>query len=72
MEEKKAFELSKGLTVLMLLLAALTFGEFFIGLYAYHWWAPLMVVALVKAFLVVRDYMHIDRVFAGVEGEDHA
>ena len=71
MEEKKAFELSKGFTVLLLLLAALTFGEFFIGLYAFHWWAPLLVIAIVKAFLVLRDYMHVDRLFAGVDAEEH-
>jgi hypothetical protein len=31
------------------------------------WWVPLMLIALVKAFFVVRDYMHIGRVFAGDE-----
>ena len=36
--------------VVLILLAALTAGEFFMGLYAFNWWAPLLAVALLKAF----------------------
>lgn len=69
MEEKKAFDLNVGVTVMMLL-AAMTIGEFFIGLYAFHWWAPLLAIAILKAFFILRDYMHVGRVFASVDEEE--
>lgn len=55
-----------GLTV-FILLAALTIGEYFIGSIAVGWIAPLFLIALVKAGLIVRDYMHISRLFSGDE-----
>ncbi len=68
-EERKQTALQIGVTVLIML-SALTIGEFFIGLYASSWWAPLMAVALLKAFFIVRDYMHLGRVFAGEAAEE--
>jgi hypothetical protein len=68
-EQKKKEKLSAGVAVLILL-AALTLGEFWIGAVAHVWWAPLLGIAALKAFFVVRDYMHIGRVFAGDE-ESH-
>lgn len=62
-EESKRKAYRIGLTV-FLLLAVLTIGEYFIGLVAWAWWAPLLGIALLKAFLIVRDYMHIGRIFA--------
>jgi hypothetical protein len=70
-EEQKTMALQVGVTVLILL-AAMTIGEYFIGLFAPYWWAPLMAIALLKAFYIVRDYMHIGRVFAGDEAEEHS
>lgn len=64
--EKKAEAFRIGLAVLVLL-AALTVGEYFIGSIAIGWTAPLIVIGLIKAFFIVRDYMHISRVFAGGE-----
>jgi cytochrome c oxidase subunit IV len=55
-----------GWTVLILL-AALTVGEYFIGSIAVGWIAPLFLIALIKAGLIVRDYMHISRLFTGDE-----
>ncbi len=66
MDEMKKQEYNKGLVILALL-AMLTIGEYFIGLVASAWWAPLLAVALLKAFLIMRDYMHIGRLFAGEE-----
>jgi hypothetical protein len=66
MEEKKKQAYSMGLTVL-LLLAVLTIGEYFVGLVAYSWAAVLLGIAALKAFFVIRDYMHIGRLFAGEE-----
>lgn len=70
-EEKKKYDLSVGVTVL-LLLAAMTIGEFFMGLYAFNWWAPLLAVAAMKGFFILRDYMHVGRVFAGDSAEEHS
>lgn len=63
MEEKKIQAYRQGIVV-MILLVVLTIGEFFIGSVASLWWMPLLSVALLKAFLIVRDYMHIGRVFS--------
>lgn len=68
MEEKRTQAYRQGVVVL-LLLGVLTIGEFFIGSVASLWWMPLLGVALLKAFLIVRDYMHIGRLFAGDEEE---
>jgi hypothetical protein len=65
-EKKQAYRIGQ---VVFLLLAVLTIGEYFIGAVAPVWWAPLLGIAILKAFLIVRDYMHIGRVFA-LE-EDH-
>ncbi len=55
--------------LVFIVLAVLTAGEFLIARVSPLWWAPLLFIALVKAFFIVRDYMHISRVFAGDEGE---
>lgn len=54
-----------------ILLAMFTLGEYWIGSVAHSWWAPLLLVAAIKAFFVVRDYMHLPRLFAGDE-EEHS
>jgi hypothetical protein len=66
MEEKRKEAYRIGIGVLVIL-GALTFGEFIIGLVASEWWGPLMFIASVKAFFVVRDYMHVGRLFAPKE-----
>jgi hypothetical protein len=67
MDEQKKKLYEKGLAV-FILLVFLSIGEFFLGYFAYMWTAPILAVALIKAFFVVRDYMHIGRVF-GLEEE---
>ncbi len=56
--------------VVLILLATLTIGEYFIGLYASAWWAPLLSIAALKAFFIMRDYMHIGRAFASASDDD--
>lgn len=68
MDEKKQQAYRVGVVVLILL-AVMTIGEFFIGAVAPVWWAPLLSVALLKAYFIVRDYMHISRLFADEEVE---
>ena len=76
MNENKSFDdhqfdgYQKGIAVIVLL-AVLTAAEFLISSVAFTWWAPLVAIGLVKAFFVMRDYMHIGRVFA-TEEEEHA
>jgi len=52
-----------GLTV-FILLVAFTVGEYFIGKVAPTWAAVMLSIAAIKAFFVIRDYMHIGRVFS--------
>jgi len=66
METKKKEAYRKGIAVLILL-AFLTISEYWMGIVAYYWWAAIMGIALLKAFFVVRDYMHIGRLFASDE-----
>jgi len=61
-EDKKKQEYWKGFTILILL-GTFTIGEFFVGSVAPAWAAVLIVIASLKAYYVVRDYMHIGRVF---------
>jgi hypothetical protein len=69
MEEKKleAFRVGTGVFIL---LGVLTLGEFWLGAVASYWWAPLIGVAVLKAFFVMRDYMHVGRLFASDEVEE--
>lgn len=69
MDEKKKEAFRLGVSVIILL-GALTIGEFWLGALASMWWAPILGVALLKAFFVVRDYMHLPRLFA-VDEETH-
>jgi hypothetical protein len=68
MEEQKQKAYWIGIVVLVLL-AVITAGEFLVGLVAAAWWAPLLSIAALKAFFVLRDYMHIGRVFSNAEAE---
>ena len=68
-QEKKAQDYTKGIVILVLL-AVLTIGEYFIGAVASAWWAPLLAIAALKAFLILRDYMHVGRLFADEEVEE--
>ncbi len=71
MEEKKdAFR--KGVAIIILLFF-LTLSEYWIGVVAYAWWTAILAIGLLKAVFVVRDYMHIGRLFeADVEEEAQA
>jgi len=53
--------------VVMVLLAGLTLGEFIFGLVAPTMAAVFLIVALLKAYFVLRDYMHFDRLFSDEE-----
>ncbi len=65
-KKKEAWQ--AGISVFILLLA-LTIGEYFIGSIAVTWGLLLLSIALIKAFFVVRDYMHLGRLFSGEEEE---
>ena len=67
-DEKKHEAYRIGIGV-MILLAGLTIGEYFMGAFASAWALPILLVAAIKAFFVVRDYMHVGRVFASDEEE---
>jgi hypothetical protein len=62
-QEKKMQAYRIGVGVIIIL-AVFTIGEYLLGSIAIGWWAPLLAIALLKAFYVVRDYMHLPRLFA--------
>jgi hypothetical protein len=68
MEEKKNQALKRG-TALIIVLVFLTISEFLIGQYVKIWWGAVILlgIASIKAFFVVRDYMHVGRLTAGSE-----
>lgn len=70
MDESKKLDAYRIGVGVMIILAVLTIGEYFIGVIASDWWAPLLGIALLKAFYVVRDYMHLPRLFTEEE-ESH-
>lgn len=55
--------------VVLIMLATATIGEFFIGYLAGAWWGPLLAVAALKAYFILKHYMHIGKVFASAESE---
>lgn len=68
-ENKKLEAFQIGLSVITLL-AVFTIGEYLLGVIAIDWWMPLLAIALFKSFFVIRDYMHLPRLFAAEE-ESH-
>jgi Prokaryotic Cytochrome C oxidase subunit IV len=68
--QSKMSELYRVGVSVMIILAFLTIGEYLIGSTAFSWYMPLLAIALIKAFFVVRDYMHLPRLFAPEE-ENH-
>ena len=67
LEHKKSDKYKAGIMVFAIL-AVLTAAEFLVSQLG-NWVLVLVVLALLKAFLVLRDYMHIGRVFYGEEEE---
>ncbi|GAB4497928.1 MAG: hypothetical protein OHK0052_10380 [Anaerolineales bacterium] len=65
-EREKQEKYQIGVTIL-LLLAVLTAGEFMIAAAGANWVNVFILIALLKAFLVVRDYMHLGRIFSNEE-----
>jgi hypothetical protein len=63
-KKKEAYR--RGVAVIILLLF-LTAGEYWLGSIAYDWWAIIFAIALLKAFFVLRDYMHVGRLFTAEE-----
>jgi hypothetical protein len=68
MEEKKKLALRTGASIIILLLF-LTVAEYLIGSFVMIWWgaAALIGIALIKAYYVVREYMHVSRLFTSDE-----
>lgn len=65
--EKKADRRKEALYVgvwVLVFLAVLTFGEYLVGVIAPPWGQILLIVAAGKAFWVVKDYMHVGRIFS--------
>jgi uncharacterized ion transporter superfamily protein YfcC len=65
-ENKKSEAFQIGLSVITLLIV-FTVGEYLLGVIAVDWWMPLIAIGLFKAFFIIRDYMHLPRLFAAEE-----
>jgi hypothetical protein len=65
-KDKRKEALYTGIWVFFMLVV-LTVGEFIVGVIAPPWAAILIFVAAFKAFWVIKDYMHIDRLFSSDE-----
>lgn len=65
-KKKKKAAYERGI-ILLVWLAVLSIAELWFALMELPWWSILVVIALIKAGLVVRDYMHIGRLFYGEE-----
>jgi hypothetical protein len=66
LENKKNFAYRVGLTT-FILLAVLTIGEYALGAVGANWISVFIAIAVFKTFLVLRDYMHLGRLFSGEE-----
>jgi hypothetical protein len=53
------------------LLIVLTIGEFFIGNIAFTWSWPMWGIAILKAAMIIRDYMHLPRLVCESEEETY-
>lgn len=47
-----------------IVLALLTAAEFAIAALKLEWWSVFIIIAVIKAWLVVQYYMHFPRLFA--------
>lgn len=54
-------------TAIFIVLLFLTAGEYAIGKVVPTWGWVLLLVSSIKAGLIIRDYMHISRLFTGDE-----
>lgn len=67
MDESKKSEAFRIGVSIIIILGVFTIGEYFLGVIAVDWWMPLIAIAALKAFFVIRDYMHLPRLFATEE-----
>ena len=68
MEQKKKAEYRRNVYV-FIALALLTLGEFFIAINLEDAAVPLMLIALIKAGLIINFYMHVYRLWREEEHE---
>ncbi len=68
MEDEKKLDAFRIGNLVLVILAVFTIGEFIVGAIAGGWWAVLLLIAITKAYYVIKDYMHIARVFRPEEG----
>ncbi len=65
--EQNDFELKEALSAgvwVVVMLFVITFGEYILAVIATGWGNLLILAALGKAYFVVKDYMHIGRLFS--------
>ena len=65
--KKQAYQMG---VFVLIILAVLTIGEFFIAIVGAPWYSILIGIALLKAYYVVTNYMHLPRLFADEESKE--
>ena len=64
MEENGTKELYQKGAYILMILAMLTIGEFLLASVGAPWWSIFFLIAILKAYFVVMNYMHLPRLFA--------
>jgi len=67
MDKKKKNAFKLGITVLIIL-AILTAIEFTVASFKFNWAWLMFGIAILKAYFVVTNYMHLPRLFTEEEG----
>lgn len=67
MEEKKKLAFKTGITILIIL-GVLTIIEFTAAKLNFNWTGLLFGIAIIKAWFVLQNYMHLPRLFKEEEG----
>jgi hypothetical protein len=49
--------------LVLVILVVLTIGEYLFATIAVTWWQPLIIISVIKAFYVLKDYMHVGYLF---------
>ncbi len=67
-KKKKAMQLG---VYVFIVLAVLTAGEYALAVVGAPWWSLFFVIAIIKAWFVVQNYMHLPLLFAEEGSHDH-
>ncbi len=65
--KKRAYQMG---VFVLIILAVLTIGEYLIAAVGAPWVSILIFIAILKAYYVITNYMHLPRLFSGEDGHE--